>query len=153
MRLFDIKYGGSRTVILIGKYAIKIPNGILSCWTQRGKRICEGWFNNCWEIEANEYYKDCFPVCPLLHVWLCGLILVFERCEEITKDEFDTIKWWTFSNRFLELTEVQNQDFNYPMSKNQFKYDCHQRKNVGKLNGRIVAVDLGFPQRAFSYQE
>lgn len=153
-RFFDIKYGGSRTVILIGNYAIKIPNGIIGSHYKWLDRICEGWFNNRWELDmVLSFGKEPYnvPICPLVASVLGGFLLVFRRCDDISRNEFDVIKWWTFSDFFLKLTELKNDDFNHCGMRDKFSYDYHHRHNVGKYKGQIVAVDLGYPRKMFSY--
>jgi hypothetical protein len=114
-----IKIGSSRLVILIGKWAIKIP------------------FNKCGieqsyqEIKTWDKYKT-FPFNKILFKF--KFITVHRRAEKINKYEFKYLR------QYIKVLESK-----YPEL--QFEYgDIYRFENWGRVNHRLVIIDYGLTE-------
>lgn len=121
-----IRRGISRTVILIGKYAIKVPSlrthgdGIRgSIWS-----FARGVVANHSEITWYQY--DVKNLCPILWHGLFGLVIVMPRCEQYIVDDKTEEKMYT--GDFCPV------DFDILITDNK-------PENYGILNGNVVMVD------------
>lgn len=113
-----IRTGISRTVILVGRWAIKVPSarGHMP-GGPRGRLagFCHGILHNQSEAEWSSFEDWQGRVAPVLHSWLFGLINVYPRCLPAPAD--------------AELFEMD-------IDPGDIKRD-----NYGLLNGRLVRVD------------
>lgn len=114
----DLKvcHGITRTVLLIGRYAIKMPTlryG-LDAWAW-------GIVSNISEREWQNYEDWQGKVVPVLRSWLGGLIQVYPRCER------------------FDPSSMQ-----YPQFSN-FAPGDQKPDNYGVLNGSVVCVDYAVP--------
>jgi hypothetical protein len=119
-----VRTGISRTVILVGRYAVKIPA------TRRGTGAL-GTRGRIWSfahgILANlseQEWSDTPGVCPVLYGF-AGLVNVYPRCEPVT---------------------IQHEQVDYDAI--GFLGECDRKPdNVGWLNGRMVWVDYDMSGR------
>ncbi len=114
--------GATRTVLLIGAYAIKVPR--LFSWAACWRNFLLGLIAN---MQEAEWGVTGFPeFCPVLFSIPGGFLVVMSRADPLTEEQFDSIDWETFCNK---------QDY----------YCFVERKieNMGLYQGRIVAVDYG----------
>lgn len=113
-----IRTGISRTVILVGRYAVKVPSlrghmhggasgrlagfawGVIHNQSERVWHNFEGWDGR---------------VAPVLHSWLAGVVQVYPRCEPAPED--------------AELFELDPNPGDM------------KRENFGVLDGRLVRLD------------
>lgn len=106
-----IKYGITRIVFLIGKYAIKIPN------PKRHLHFLQGCYNNyseryyCKTVKGTEDYN---LIAPSYFCSWFGIIQIQAKCEPIQNIEYGV---------FINLT------------------DDHKPENFGLYNGRVVCLD------------
>jgi hypothetical protein len=116
----EIGYGSTRTVLLIGKWAVKFP-----CWQYE-------WRHFLWGLLANhtEYIVSRMghaQVCPVLWTLPLQLIICMPRTTGLSLQEFMQFDYESFIKTEDErVIAVEN------------KLD-----SFGWLDGRIVAVDYG----------
>ncbi len=120
-----IYYGTTRTVFLIGKYAIKIPRFWHKYSGHRWKTFLCGILDN---ISENQWWKssgkeDKDKLCPVLYFFPFGFLLIMERAKKLNNAEYD------------------KKSFH-----NKFKYFPLDNKitNFGKINNKIVLIDYGY---------
>ena len=116
--LYVRRHGTTRTVWLIGRWAIKVP----SCCKWR--LFLHGLLANLQErsFSATRWAK----LCPVLWSTPGGWLLVMRRARPLTRaewDAFDPEPW------------CQEEDYVIPAE--------HKMDSFGVLDGRIVAVDYG----------
>jgi hypothetical protein len=113
------KNGITRTVFLIGDYAVKIP-----CLRYGWRILLCGLLANLQEIE---WSKTEWPeLCPVLFSVRGGWLIVMRRARVMTDAEFvkfDSREW------------AEKPDYRVPVE--------HKADSFGYLNGRIVALDYG----------
>ena len=114
-----LRLGSSRLVILHGKYAVKIP--ILISW----RRLVSGTASNYKEYFEWKQSKDS-SLCKV-HFCFAGLVLVADRAEKVSEEEFRKIDKKQMRKLFRVIT---------------FKDEliCH---NIGKVKGEYVIIDNG----------
>lgn len=111
-----IRHGITRTVFLVGRYAIKVPTlryG-LDAWAW-------GIVSNNSEQEWCKYRDWKGRVAPVLHSWFGGLIQVYPRCEPFV---LKTMKYPEFPG---------------------FAPGDKKPDNYGVLDGRVVCIDYAVP--------
>lgn len=111
------RHGCTRTVLLVGTWAIKAPSCRMGL-----TEFLMGWCGN--REEAHKWaHRGMWPqqdlMCPVLHCWLLGLVLVMRRAEEVEYEELN--------NTELEPLRI-------------ITADLHSG-NVGRLDGRLVVLD------------
>lgn len=111
-----VRHGITRTVLLIGRYAIKVPTMQygLDAWAW-------GIVSNNSEREWHSYDEWRGRVAPVLHSWLGGLIQVYPRCASFDPQTMDYPKFPSFA------PSDQKPD------------------NYGVLNGAVVCIDYAVP--------
>jgi hypothetical protein len=127
-------WGGSRWVLLVGHYAIKVPR----CSNQRSypndasdptfrKRITQG--RNCNRAERAAWRERLYPnLCPIIFADPFGWIVVMQRASPITQAEFD------------EWSDGDDWPYVYGTQK-PYEDDVG---DAGRLpDGRLVMVDYG----------
>ncbi|MGN6538949.1 MAG: hypothetical protein ACTHKQ_24880 [Mesorhizobium sp.] len=114
--------GSTRTVVLIGAYAIKIPGAWR--WPRRYRSLLNGLLANASERDFGKAGWD--GLCPLTFSLPGGWLNVMRRAEPLSRDE-----WFAFDRDAF----IDRGDWILPV---EDKMD-----SFGKLNGRIVAVDYG----------
>lgn len=81
-----IRTGVTRTVILIGRWAVKVPTlrGVTTC-DARGRLagVCRGLLANQSEYVWHSYEPWAGRVAPVLRSWLLGFVQVYPRCEPL----------------------------------------------------------------------
>lgn len=116
-----VKRGTTRTVFLIGKYAIKVPR----FWHKFGKGhrwkiFLKGTLAN---LDEHFWYKCAYKqdkLCPVLLKSPLGFLLVMKRAEPLKEEEYDkTIFSIIFKNLPLD----------------------NKIENFGKIDGKPVLVD------------
>lgn len=123
----EIKRGITRWVLLIGKYALKMPR----IHTKREHWGCS-WVNFLRGLMANmnenQFSGLEFDVlCPVVFYIPGGFLTVMLRASPLTDDQWKTL-------------DVKDLLFNGDVSPDLVEY---KRDSFGVLNGRIVAVDYG----------
>lgn len=116
----QIKKGTTRTVILIGSYAIKIPRFWHKFPSHRWKIFLRGILAN---IDENFWWKCAFQkekLCPVLWKSPLGFILIMRRAAPLKEEEYDKEK---LENDF-KLLPLDNKLINF-----------------GKIENRIVLID------------
>lgn len=119
-----IRTGICRTVILIGRWAIKVPSfrgHITGDLRGRVAGFCHGILANQSEHVWHTFEGWSGGVAPVLHSWLFGVVQVYPRCEplDVADDEV--------GRATLPLLDPDPGDV---------KVD-----NYGLLDGRIVRLD------------
>ena len=118
-----ISTGSTRIVFLIGKYAIKIPRVIVQPDNKFYGRLHE--FICGWKANRTEYIWSKSNIYPFLNPvkisLLFSIILIFDRSEELSRDEF------------FNLNE---EDYNFG------GYE-HKIDSFGKINSEIKIIDYG----------
>ena len=117
-KIFNIKYGASRTVFLTTKYAIKRPS------FQSYRLFLHGLLANLQEVKFSKSKLD--GLCPVIFYLPLGLLVVMPRCRVLTFDEFDPKKLEEF---------IDKENYRIPA---ELKPD-----SFGYLNGKLVAIDYG----------
>lgn len=120
-KCFGVKYGSTRTVLLMGKYALKIPS------TVEYRLFLLGLLGNLQE----KRFSDSDPrLCPVIFSMPFGLMNIMPRARKLSRDEFFALDYKAF---------VDSSNGQYSIS------DMTERKmdTFGWLNGRIVVVDYG----------
>lgn len=115
-----IRFGSSRIVILLGKFAIKIP--FSRCGIEQSKQ----------EIFTWEKYRQT-PFNQIRKTF--GPIIVSDRCERVTREtlpDFDRYVDY-FSSIYPELQFEEG--------------DIHNPENWGFCEGELVIVDYGLNRR------
>lgn len=116
-----IEYSCTRTVFLIGKFAIKVPTGRYSF-----SSFLRGLIGN---ISEKNIYRSCSgeireAICPIVFTLPLGLCVVMLRCSPLEPEE---------TPDFIKLTHV-----------GKWVLPCeHKIHSFGRLNGKIVAIDYG----------
>jgi hypothetical protein len=119
------RYGVTRTVLLIGKWAIKIPSLRGSCLGR--KEIIGGFCRGVLANDSEREWSGTPGVCPVL--WsFGGLVNIYPRCEPVAETEnidYDAIG-------FIGPTD-------------------RKPENLGWLNGRMVWVDYDLSWHSCAY--
>ena len=123
----EIKRGVTRWVILIGKYAVKLPRIHISRehWFCAWENFLRGLLGN---MKENQFGTLEFDVlCPVIFYLPGGFLTVMARATPLTDVQWDTLDVEAFfHNGDLSVDLVED-----------------KRDSFGTLNGRIVAVDYG----------
>ena len=120
--------GATRMVILIGRWAIKIPN-ILRGW----KFLLYGFLANMQEREWDGFDNR---LCPIRYTAPGGAFLIMVRCRPVTLEEFDQHidgKWTRMRDRETGRPVPYSWELPVELKPSSF----------GWLGDRIVAVDYG----------
>ncbi len=110
----EIRHGTTRTVLLIGRWAFKIPSFV------EWRLFLLGLLANMQERKFTTLGDPL--LCPVIFQVPGGFLCVMPRCTPLTRHEY--------SEHLVELK-------NWPLPVE------HKLDSVGWLNGRIVAVDYG----------
>jgi hypothetical protein len=114
------KFGTTRTVILIGKYALKFPRIHLRA-NNGWSLFLRGLLGNMNESNFGRDFKE--ELCPVVFRLWGGFLTVMLRAEELTEEEWNNFNFYDhFKVLYPDLCE-------------------NKKSSFGKLNGRIVAVD------------
>lgn len=119
-----IRRGISRTVFLVGRYAVKVPSfrgHVHGDMRGRIAGFARGVLDNQAEYLWHDFEGWQGKVAPVLHSWLFGVVQVYPRCAplDVVDDEE--------GRATLPLLDPDPGDV---------KVD-----NFGRLNGRIVRID------------
>ncbi len=114
----SLHYGTTRTVLLIGDYAIKFP--ALTSW----RLFLYGLLGNMQEARFSR--SDCPDLCPVVFHVPGGFCTVMRRAEKITREQFFALDVEQWREREHVTIPVEN------------KLD-----SFGILDGKIVAIDYG----------
>lgn len=118
-----IKRGVTRTCVLIGKYAIKVPRLKHFINSQNGEkyytRLSERLWMFCRGVLANQSEKDWsyYPdskdeVAPVLYSWFGGIINIYPRAEPFLGDDYAAQEAWAAMD-FKTPSDVKPQNFGY----------------------------------------
>lgn len=113
--MIRFKRGITREVVLIGRWAFKLPS------LRRWKNFLQGLIANMQEAELSTW-RDSNILCPVIFHIPGGLLTVMSRVEERTE----------------ELTNGELAYFQSLMPSLESKPN-----NYGYLNGRLVCIDYG----------
>ena len=81
-----VRTGVSRTVLLIGEHAIKVPSfrgGMHGGWRGRLEVFARGYLANTSEYRWHDYQDWAGLVAPVRRSWLGGLVQVYPRCRPL----------------------------------------------------------------------
>lgn len=125
--LVVVARGCTRTVFLIGKWAMKLP--VMNAVTRRDDSLLRGMLANiqearCWVI------KEMRPMlAPVIYCAPFGLFLVMRRCDPLQ----------------TELTDLEAKRFYYDsVRETGYMVPVEDKpSSFGYLDGRLVAVDYG----------
>lgn len=115
-----IRSGVTRTVILVGRWAVKVPSlrgGSTGGWLHS---FCQGILANQSERAWHDFEGWDGLVAPVLHSWLGGIVQVYPRCEPIE----DVDDYWAHAQPEMIPDPGDRKACNY-----------------GRLDGRVVRVD------------
>lgn len=130
---FNIKGGCTRSVILIGNYAIKIPR------LNYGWRLfLTGLLCNMQEVAFSKINDK--RMCPVLWFIKGGFLLVMPRCEQLTEDEFNTLRIKYFWDKESKATNGYYGDCKIPVEHKIDSFGWHKWDGV---NDSVVAIDYG----------
>jgi hypothetical protein len=115
--------GTTRLTICLGRYALKLPRGLLGCVANYGERVE-------WKRATPERRK---MLCPLLWAAPFGLVNVMRRAIKLTWDEQQAL---------LDNDGFPDWDYMPPGPSEPFEY---KESDWGYLNGQLVALD--YPAR------
>lgn len=135
----EIKYGSTRTVLLIGKYAIKLPSFYNFEFFLRG--LLGNLNERKWSSFKDYDSLDCKGrLCPVLFTLWGGWFSIMPRCKELTEEEFSNLN----CNEFTGNKEIflSHKDDRIMISSGGLPVE-HKISSFGKLNGEIVAIDYG----------
>lgn len=119
-----ITTGYTRTVLLVGRWAIKVPALHTCCFTgYQWKRFKAGWASN--HLERSVSKAGAPEVCPVVFSFLWGLVIVMPRLKILTFDE------WCAA----DLHTAEAEAF----------YADNKPENFGWYQGRPVLLDYGVP--------
>ena len=113
-----VSYGCTRRVLLIGRYAVKVPD--ITEW----RMFLRGLLANMQEVWL---YKLGWPeLCPVVFSIPGGFLIVMRRARVLSDDEFLDLdmKQWVQRGRYTIPAELKSNSFGY-------------------LDGRLVAIDYG----------
>jgi hypothetical protein len=118
-----IRTGVSRTVWLVGRWAVKVPSlrgGSTGGWLHS---FCQGVLANQSERTWSGFESWQGKVAPVLHCWLGGIVNVYPRCQPVPHDDY-----WARDQPDLDP---------------ELGIDPGDRKacNYGLLDGQVVRVD------------
>ena len=115
-----IEKGSTRTVLLIGKYAIKVPRFWHEYHGHRWKMFLRGILAN---IDEDYWWKHSHKknkLCPVVFKSPLGFLLVMLRAKELTEQEYDK-------------KQLEKEFIGLPLD--------NKIINFGKIDGNIVLVD------------
>lgn len=118
LKMIDLKRGATRIVLLIGKYAIKIPS--IFEW----RLFLHGLLANLQEASFSRAEWE--ELCPVVLAVPGGWFLIMRRATPLSEEEFESLNYEEWVDRENYRVPVEN------------KHD-----SFGILDGRIVAVDYG----------
>jgi len=123
----ELKGGCTRHVLLVGRYAIKIPR-LNYGW----QLFLKGMLGNIQEVLFSSMNDK--RMCPVLFSLPGGFLLVMPRCEAVSVDRFE----------ILDIT-VFNSEYDYDAQKFiRCKVPVERKPDsFGIYQNRIVAVDYG----------
>jgi hypothetical protein len=130
-----IKTGVTRNVILIGKYAIKIP----SCKSYRC--FLNGILGNEQEAHWSKAFKWTKKLCPVLWSSWGYSIVIMPRIKVLTDEECNNgfLQKWLDTNSFNNIDEFilieKVEEEKFPVEK--------KSDSFGWLNERLVIIDYG----------
>lgn len=121
-----IRTGATRTVILVGKYALKLPFTFHTNTKWRGfwYRLLNGLLANIQEREFCEVKYEPIPFAPVLFFISGGFLVVMPRGTPISDEEWENVKNVIEENLLPPVVEGKRDSF-------------------AKISGRIYAVDYG----------
>lgn len=115
-----IKKGSTRTVLLIGKYAIKIPRFWHNNKGHKWKMFLRGILANIDEYFWWKHSHNKEKLCPIVCKFPLGLVLVMLRADELLECDYNRLK-------------LQKEFIGLPLD--------NKRLNFGWLDGKIVLID------------
>lgn len=120
--------GITRTVFLVGRYAVKVPSfrgGSIGGLRGRMQSFAWGFLANLSEYEWSKFEGWRGKVAPVLHSWAGGLVQVYPRCEPIPDT---TAQAWEAAGCPPLLAMFPDPGDDKP-------------DNYGLLDGRLVRID------------
>lgn len=109
MMFLGVKFGTTRMVFLLGKYAIKIPK--INTWKFFIKGILANLDEKMWYSHSPENWQK--KMTPSLYCLFGGLILIAYKAKEITEEQYNQIdkKYYDplpFDNKIENFGEFEN---------------------------------------------
>jgi len=128
----QIKFGCTREVFLIGKYAIKVPQ-----FHYEWRHFLLGLLANMQEVNLSKTHDE--RLCPVLFYIPGGWLIVMPRCGEISREDFlnlDVTRFWPDNSEdYHPDNTCERANYNVPVE--------NKEDSFGVLDGKIVAVDYG----------
>lgn len=112
-----IRKGANRVVLLLGPFAVKFPRA--SNW--------QGLFYGCLNNMNEAQWSHRPGACPVLWIAPGGFVSIMRRAADLTEEEFAALDVKAFRERNKLAVEGKRDSF-------------------GKIGGKIVAVDYGWPR-------
>lgn len=113
-----IKYGSTRIVFLVGKYAIKIPS------TVEFRLFLHGLLGN---MQEKSFWTTKNPkLCPVLFCATGGWVLIMQRAVPFSREEFEKFDHDRFIHDENIVIPVEN-----------------KMSSFGTIDGKTVAIDYG----------
>lgn len=114
----QLAYGVTRTVVLVGRWALKFPS--MCEW----RLFLLGLLANMQEARFSR--AELPELCPVLWSIPGGWLIVMPRVREMTSDEFESFDVGAFINKETYVVPVERKPDSF-----------------GWLDGRVVAIDYG----------
>ena len=110
-----IRHGTTRTVLLIGRWAIKFPSAV------EWRLFLQGLLGN---LQERQFWTTKWPeLCPVLFGCPGGWFLIMRRAIPLTREDYENFKGFDCEDRIVPV---------------EMKLD-----SFGWIDGKIVAVDYG----------
>lgn len=123
-------YGSTRTVLLMGSWAIKMPTCV------EWRLFVQGMLANDQEVHLSKLQWP--QLCPVLFSLPFGLMVVMKRARPLTLEEFDE-----FSRCHSQYIREYQLSLKNPFGEESFIDVEHKLDTFGYLGDQVVAVDYG----------
>jgi len=124
LQMINRQFGTTRTVYLVGRYAIKVP--VFNNWNL----FLHGLLANMQEAAFSGLKWS--QLCPVLFSIRGGWLIVMQRAEPLTIEEFSELDYAEYIKGGKDLPKGE---WIIPVE--------DKLSSFGKLDGNIVAVDYG----------
>lgn len=119
--------GGTRIVVITGRYAIKFPR--FNSW----KAFVQGMLSNMTEGQWKGFDNE--RLCPIAYSNRFGLMVVMHKADPVEDEE-------AFNSDLQKLYDDVDSDEERTLDRDFFEYDSFP-KNFGYYKGKLVKIDYG----------